>query len=297
MQGAELDTWVATVLPTDEGSPEPKHRLIAAGLARAIAAGTLATGQRLPAERDLAAALGVSRMTLRQALDTLESTGLLRRVRGRQGGSVVLDPLLEVDLTGLLGFSEHMRRIGVRATARVVLARTVPGAATVTTALGLVGAADVHELVRVRVARGQPVLLEHSYLPAGLLPGLLAHRLDGSLYALLRREYHQAPCEADESFEPVLADPSAASALQVAEGWPLMCVERLARTSDGTAIEYARDLFRPDRVRLRVHSALPAEAESRLPGQQTGSATTRAATRRPYSSTATRAPGSSSAGR
>ena len=69
-----------------------------AQIEQGIADGTLAPGDRLPPERELAAAHGVSRMTVRQALQTLESRGLLRRSIGRSGGSFVAQPKLERDL-------------------------------------------------------------------------------------------------------------------------------------------------------------------------------------------------------
>jgi len=77
-------------------SDQPSHARIEQWLAGAIGKGLLATGDRLPAEGDLAASLGVSRMTLRQSLAALESLGLVQRKRGRAGGTFVSRPRIEV---------------------------------------------------------------------------------------------------------------------------------------------------------------------------------------------------------
>ena len=86
-------------------SDAPAHASIADGLAEAIGSGELAPGERLPPERELAARLGVSRMTLRQALGSLERRGLMARRVGRLGGTFVAEPKIERDLTALAGLT------------------------------------------------------------------------------------------------------------------------------------------------------------------------------------------------
>src|SRR6185437_380380 len=105
-----------------------KYAAIIAELEQAIADGELAPGDRLPAERALAEAHGVSRMTVRRALESLESRGLLRRSIGRNGGSFVARPKLERDLGTFSGLSEQLARQGVVAGARVLSAGEVDGA-------------------------------------------------------------------------------------------------------------------------------------------------------------------------
>ena len=99
--------------------------------------------------------------------------------------------------------------------------------------------------------------LEHSWFPAALLPGLLQHPLDGSLYALLDTSYGRRPTLADEGLEPVVAEPHEAALLDVAPGDPLMRVERTSlRLGGGTPVEFARDLFRGDRARFVLRSSI-----------------------------------------
>src|SRR5258708_39066598 len=96
------------------------HAQIEDWLAGAIAVGRLAPGDRLPTEHDLAAWLGVSRMTLRHALGELARRGLVTRAVGRGGRAFEAEPELEQDLTTLAGFSEQPRRSGKVARGRVL---------------------------------------------------------------------------------------------------------------------------------------------------------------------------------
>ncbi|HLU57876.1 MAG TPA: GntR family transcriptional regulator [Pseudonocardia sp.] len=232
----------------------PVHAQIERWLMEEITAGAISAGDRLPGERELAAALRVSRMTLRQALDGLARRGVLVRTPGRSGGAFVAEPRIDCDLTGVAGFTEQMRRAHRRAGAQVLTARTVDADGQVSRALQLPPGAPVYELVRVRSADGTALALERTWLPADRLPGLLGHPLTGSIYELLADEYGLAPHTAVEYLEPVSADPATAAALGVVRGTPLMGVERTAHSVGGLAVEYARDLYRADKVRLMVRT-------------------------------------------
>jgi len=212
-----------------------KHAEISAQIEQAIANGRLAPGDRLPPERALAEEHGVSRMTVRQALQTLEARGLLRRAIGRNGGSFVAQPKVQRDLGTFSGLSEQLARQGIVAGARVVSA--VESEAAI-------------EIVRVRLADGEPFALERSSFPADRFRGLLDLDLTGSLYDLLDEHFDAAPVRAVERIEPVLADSDEAAALGLRVGAPLMLVDRVAYDDEGLAVETARDVFRGDRTRI-----------------------------------------------
>ncbi len=234
------------------GSGTTVHEQIETWLADEIAAGQLAPGDRLPTEHDLAAWLGVSRMTLRHALGELTQRGLVAKTVGRNGGTFVAQAKLEQDLTTLAGFSEQLRRHGMVAGARVLTAAQIPASPAAAAALKLADGAQVHDVRRIRLADGRPIAVEHSQFPATLFPDLLDCRLDGSLYELLEERYGQRPFRARESLEPVVAGVREAEALEVDEGAPLMLVERTAYAKSGQPLEFARDLFRGDRTRVVV---------------------------------------------
>jgi GntR family transcriptional regulator len=232
----------------------PAHVRIEHWLMRLISEGVVHPGDKLPREQDLADSLGVSRMTLRQALGTLEARGVIERIPGRRGGTFVREPRIDADITGLAGFTEQLRRGQVRASARVVSAVAMTASRSVAAALDLAKDKDVYEIVRVRRANAMPLALERSYLPAAMFPGLLERRLTGSLYRLLAKEYGSAPQSAVEYLEPFLATAEVAGLLDVDEGSALLLIERTASSAGGRPIEYARDVFRSDRIRISVRT-------------------------------------------
>src|SRR5438876_1560198 len=134
-------------------------------LAEAIGAGRLAPGDRMPAEQDLAEWFGVSRMTLRHALASLARRGLVTRAVGRRGGTFVAERKLEQDHTTLAGFSEQLRRHGMEPGARVLSATQQPAGPVSAAALELREGDPVHEVRRVRLGGGRPIVLGQVLFP------------------------------------------------------------------------------------------------------------------------------------
>jgi GntR family transcriptional regulator len=260
---AVLPEWLSDAPTAADASGIPAHTRIEQWLTQVIGRGDLVPGDRLPGEDELAALLGVSRMTLRQALGSMQSRGTVVRKIGRSGGTFVSEPRIECDLTGLAGFTEQMRRANVRAGARLVSARTVAAGAAVAVGLSIERGAPVHEVVRVRTVRREPLALERAFFPGGTFPDLLEHRLTGSLYELLTRRYGQTPRTATEVLEPVVARADEAALLAVAVNTPLMLIERTAFTAAGLAVEFARDLFRSDRVKISLRTGITSGGTGR----------------------------------
>jgi GntR family transcriptional regulator len=238
-------------------SDQPAHTRIEHWLATLIEAGSLQPGDQLPTELDIAAALGVSRMTLRQALSTLAASGVLERRRGRYGGNFVTQPRFDYSLVGLPGFTEQMRRAHVEAGARVVHATTRVAPDEARTALRLKRGGRVHEIIRVRSANGIPIALEETYIPADLFPDLLTRNLTDSIYDLMSREYGLSPHSAEELVAPAIATDQQAELLNIEPGQALLVITRTSLTIDGTAVEFANDFFRPDRTRIVLRTQVP----------------------------------------
>jgi len=234
-------------------SEVPVHARICQWLQQLIASGELRAGDKLPSEVEIAGALGVSRMTLRQALSSLEGKGLIDRRRGRFGGNFVTTPRFEFDHASLPGFTEQMRRFDVEPGARLLRATTHRPDAHVGRALGLRRADQVHEILRVRTADGEPIVLEQAYLPAAAFPGMLSRNLTGSLYAIMR-DYGAAPQAADERIEATPATPEQADILGVEASGPLLLITRTSFADNGIAVEFSRDYHRSDRAAIRIQS-------------------------------------------
>jgi GntR family transcriptional regulator len=218
----------------------PAHAQIERALVAAI--GGLAPGTRLPPERELARRLRVARMTVRHALDSLERRGLVARRVGRGGGTFVAEAKLE--LAGLAALSNQLRALGLTAGARILSARELA------TGPAQLGGEPAYEIVRVRFGDGEPLALERMWFPVDAFPGLLEHPLEGSLYQLMRERYDGGPVSVTERVEPSLADTEDATALQVAPGAAVLRVERTAESASGRTIEFSKDVFRGDRVRV-----------------------------------------------
>jgi GntR family transcriptional regulator len=237
-------------------SKVPPYQQIEHYLLDAISSGHLVPGAKLPPERELAEAFGVSRMTLRHALATLEARGLVTRMIGRNGGAFIQEPKIACDLTMVAGFTEQLRRHGLKPGAEVLSASEKPASTETAAALDIEEGAPVYDIVRVRLADDLPIALEQSYFPAHLFPGLLEERLEGSLYTLLDTRYGQRPVRATESLEALIIDAQRAKLLRVPTNSAVIQICRSAFAKTGCVVEYARDLFRSDRTRILIQSGL-----------------------------------------
>jgi GntR family transcriptional regulator len=231
-------------------TPEEVRR----ALAEQIGSGTLRPGQRLGAERALAAELGVSRATLRQALAVLEEGGLVRRIPGRGGGTFVAKGKIERDLSRIQGVPGLLRSQGVVAGTRVVSARLAEADDVTAQALRARPGELIVDLVRIRLADGNPFSLEHAKFPAQRFPGLLELPLGGSVYELIEEHFGTAPAAATERIEVVLASADEAAILDIEPGAPLMAITRTTTDAHGEPMEFSRDLFRADRTRIVVRT-------------------------------------------
>lgn len=140
--------------------PTPKHVAITNALRERCR--TLPVGSRLPAEKELAAEFGVSRMTVRQALDALSADGRVERVPGL--GTFVRRPTVAMG-PNLTSFSEDMRARGLRPSSRLIALEQVLAPPEVAADLGLEAGAPVMRLERLRFADDDPMCLEEAHLP------------------------------------------------------------------------------------------------------------------------------------
>lgn len=234
------------------GAGIPVHQAIRGWLAGLTASGTLTAGTRLPPERQLAAALGVSRMTLRQALDALVQEGRITRAVGGGGGSFVAEPRVSVDISNLMGLSAQLLKSVHSASSRVLAMETVPADKVVAEALQLAAGTLVHRVCRLRYAASTPVVLEDSYFPEAMFPGLPERDLTGSIYAVLGEGYGLAPFSSVEELNPTIAGESNARLLEISPSAPVLTIRRTALCEDGRPVEYSEDIVRTDRLKIVV---------------------------------------------
>jgi len=231
--------------------PIPLHHQVYLDLRAKIDAGEWRPGDRLPAERELADLYGCSLITVRRALGDLARERRLERTRGR--GTFVTRPPISLDLDGTLSFTEELQHLGHDPATRVVTARTVPAERAVADALGVAVGAPVVHLERLRMADGEPLLLEQVFLPESRFPGLLASDLErDSLYELLTERYATRVVRAREALEPISLPTREAQLLGVEAHRPALLIEGVAYDPAGRAVEFARSYVRGDRTRYYV---------------------------------------------
>jgi GntR family transcriptional regulator, N-acetylglucosamine utilization regulator len=231
--------------------PVPLHHQVYLDLTSALDAGEWKPGDRLPPERELAEKYGCSLITVRRALSELTREGRIDRTRGR--GTFVTHPRLELDFGGSQSFTSEMQSRGHDPETRLVVARPEAAGEAVANALALETGAPTLYLERLRLADGEPMLLEQVHLPADRFPGLLASDLEhNSLYQILTERYGTRVVRAREAIEPVLLRGREARLLGQASGRPALLVEGVAFAADGVPVEFARSYVRGDRTRYYV---------------------------------------------
>jgi DNA-binding GntR family transcriptional regulator len=235
---------VATV-PTfeiDRSSPTPLYFQLAQSIEGAIADGSLPTGSKLENEVLLAQRYGLSRPTVRQAVQALVDKGLLVRKRGV--GTQVLQPHVRrsVELTSLY---DDLSRGGEAPTTKVLSVDRIPAPADVAAELDLEPGDEIVALRRLRFTRGEPLALMTNYLPGRFDPSLdeLAER---GLYQYLRsRGVHLRV--AHQRIGARLARADEARLLEEPPRSALLTMQRTAFDDQGAAVEHGRHAYRASR--------------------------------------------------
>lgn len=216
----------------------------------------MAAGDQFPPERDLARALGVSRMTLRRAIDELVTRGAVRRRRG--SGVFALGPTMDQPLMAS-SFTEDMRARGLRPGAHTLAFEVVPAGARIGRRLQLAAADEVTRVTRLRLADDEPIAVEELNVPRWLLPDLQPGELeDRSFYDLLTERCGTPVARSVQTIEPTVLNAQEAGHLDVAVHSPALMFERTSFSSAGEPVEFVRSLYRGDRYKIRTELTVPA---------------------------------------
>jgi GntR family transcriptional regulator len=233
----------------DRNSVLPLYYQIQQRLLGQIQSGELAVGQALPAAQELAATLGVSLMTARQAIKSLCDLGVLYSKQGK--GTFISGMKLEKDFRQVLSFTEEMKARGSRPGSRVLSFEIRTGDREVLEALDLRPADQIIELRRVRQANGLPMGIECSSLPLRLCPDLLeSFDPRTSLYRILTDRYGIDMIVADEVAEVGLAGREEARLLRINEKSPVFLFTRTSYVQSGQPVEYVKATYRGDRYKI-----------------------------------------------
>lgn len=237
--------------PLNRFGDSPLYYRIAAHLRDQIEAGEIEAHAPVPSERALSADFGVSRMTARQAIATLEREGYVYRQPSR--GTFVAEPRIQLAIGS---FSDEVLRRGGRPGARVLHADQEEPTGLIQSALGIAAGRRVNYVQRLRLFDDEPIAIENSYLPAELCPGLLDMDLTGSIWDLLRREFEICAARSTARIEAIALDPFEAEQLGVRENEAAILLTRRTYDHGGRCFELARDVYRGDRAEFAVEADL-----------------------------------------
>jgi GntR family transcriptional regulator len=201
--------------------------------------------QGFPTEEALTREFGVSRITVRKALDRFEREGVIDRQPGRGTfvNSRAADPMVSASLSGTI---ENLIVMGLRTQVEVISFDYVPAPVPVATQMELPERAIVQRVVRVRHYAGRPFSHLITYVPAKIGRAYTADELtETPLLLLLERAGHEA-VSAEQTITARLAEPDVALLLRIEPGDALLGINRIVRNSTGSCIEMVTANYRPD---------------------------------------------------
>lgn len=226
--------------PLDADNALPLYQQLQRALREAIEKRVLDADDALPAERDLAEKFGVSRITVRKAIDGLVGEGLLVR---QHGSGTFVRPRVEKNFSKLTSFSEDMRARGRKP--RSVWLQRAAGTVTPEEALALrlSPGTPVFRFHRIRFADDAPMAIEYATVVASCLGSIDA--VDTSLYAALEKAGNR-PVRALQRLRAVLLNADQADKLGAKERDAGLLVERLGFLADRRAVEFSQSFYRGD---------------------------------------------------
>ena len=207
----------------------------------------LAVGDAIPPERRLASDLGVSRPTLRNAIDELVREGLLRRRHG--SGTYVSEPKIALPLT-MTSFTEDMARRGMRAGSHVISFEPISAGAKLGQRLRVSPVDEVWAIRRLRLADDVSMAIEFLHVPRRLLPDLRREDLEEHSFYTLLQARGIVIASGIQTIEPTVVNDDEAEMLAVPVHSPAFLFERTTESEGGDVVEYVRSLYRGDRYRL-----------------------------------------------
>jgi GntR family transcriptional regulator len=237
----------------DPYSKLPLYDQIERNLRDLIINGKLNPGEMMPSEWELVELYGVSRLTVRRALDDLVRQNWLERKHGV--GTFVRQPTTASISASKLSFTEQMRSIGRKPSSKLISQKTSRATTKIARLLRIQETEPIIEITRVRLADDEPILLETSCLSLERFPSLSNYTWteNESLYQILSEEYGVNVTGLDHTLKPVLLTETEAYYLQTKVGTPAILSEIVALTKSGTPVEYVWSVSNGDKSEFYFH--------------------------------------------
>ncbi|MHA6804193.1 GntR family transcriptional regulator [Salinifilum ghardaiensis] len=242
-EGAAAPWDPARDIEVDSSSPVPLYHQVASQIESAIDAGALPVGAKLDNEVDLAARLGLSRPTVRQAIGSLVDKGLVVRKRGA-GTQVAFSRVTRsLQLSSLF---DDLSDMDAEPETRVIVNELIGAPSEIASVLGAGRQDQVLHLERVRYSRGEPIARMENYLPRGLIRPADADLERYGLYQLLRSAGVRMHV-AQQNIGARLAGAQDAELLDEPEGAPLLTMKRTTHDQTGAVVEFGSHVYRASR--------------------------------------------------
>ena len=209
-------------------------------------------GDLMPSERELSDRYGISRTTVRLALQELERLGLVLRQHGR--GTFVADRSAQTtNLVQSYSFTEQQRSLGRVPKTEILEFREVEADKNLSDRMSVRVGERLHMFNRLRSADGIPMMVERSYLPVRFFASLTREQLEGrSLYDVMEQDFHEQVRVAEEECFASIARPADARYLDIAEGAPVLDLVRTTYNMDNMVIEYTLSVARADQFKYKI---------------------------------------------
>ncbi len=226
-------------------SPVPLYSQIRELLRARIADGTFAADGKMPSENEMVKAFGVSRITVRQALNDLQKEGRIFKIHGK--GTFVAKPKAVQSLMRLEGFGEAMSASGHETHSRVLGHRVIRPGSHVAARLRVDEKTEVMEIQRIRYLDRNPISLDITYVPLEIGRRLIKEDLPRrDIFLIMESDYGFSLDRAELRIDATLADAKLAEALAVAEGSPVLRIERLTHATGDRPIDFEYLYYRGD---------------------------------------------------
>src|SRR6266700_1619080 len=227
----------------------PAYKRIQSVIWKRIETGQLKPGDVVDSERELARIHGVSLMTARHALTSLEREGIVER--RRSAGTFVAPP--KVHFNKLMSYTEQMSSRGLVAHTQVLCCKIIEHEPEIAARLSLPAHTQLVKVERLRLAGDEPFALESCYLSGQEFGGLVSAGLGrNSLFSSLERDYGIVLAHADEEVDATAADPRISELFAIARGTPLLRFRQVIYSTKGKATMYVIGFYRSDRHTLHI---------------------------------------------
>lgn len=229
-----------------------KYETVANDLLLKIVNGFYPAGSKLPTTSELCSIYGVSKATINKSLEELTNMGYISRVRGsgtyvkhtfqqlKENPSDAAGPSGRLPIYTGTGTKSHFEKLGKNVTSHIHVFDIIKAPENVANALGVSTGTFVYEIRRSRFVDGNPLSIEHTYMPVSVIPGLTAEVLESSIYGYIEGDLGLEIASAHSAVRAALPTEQDCEWLHIEPNTPLLEIEQISYLSNGTTFEYSK---------------------------------------------------------